>query len=237
MLKEALTKRQNGFFQEETVLAKEYLMEKKEIPFIGVYDYTVVLTYLSLAVSLTGMFLAMNQMIKAAVACLALSGLLDMFDGKVARTKKDRTEEEKCFGIQIDSLCDVVCFGVLPVIICRNIGLQSPISSAILIFYCLCGLIRLGYFNVKEQCRQKETTGNRKYYQGLPITSIAVILPVTLTVGLVFPAYRAGILAAAMFGTGLLFITDFRFRKPANKELVMLVPVIAAIVLILLFRM
>ena len=35
-----------------------------------------------------------------------------MFDGKIARTKKDRTEEEKCFGIQIDSLCDIVCFAL-----------------------------------------------------------------------------------------------------------------------------
>jgi hypothetical protein len=40
-----------------------------------------------------------------------------MFDGKVARTKKDRTEQEKSFGIQIDSLSDLVSFGVLPAVI------------------------------------------------------------------------------------------------------------------------
>ena len=49
---------------------------------------------------------------------LGMSGLLDTFDGKVARTKKNRTEDQKRFGIQIDSLCDIVCFGVCPVIIC-----------------------------------------------------------------------------------------------------------------------
>ena len=81
---------------------------------LGIYDYTVVLTYVSLMVSIGGMMLSVNGHLNLAVLCLAISGLCDMFDGKIARTKKDRTEEEKCFGIQIDSLCDIVCFGVGP---------------------------------------------------------------------------------------------------------------------------
>ena len=79
---------------------------------LGVYDYTVILTYISLWISIGGMMLSLNGHLDLAVLCLALSGLCDMFDGKIARTKKDRTEIEKRFGIQIDSLCDIVCFGV-----------------------------------------------------------------------------------------------------------------------------
>ena len=79
---------------------------------IGFYDYTVVLTYISFTSSIIGIFCAVTGHPKWAVFCLALSGLCDMFDGKIARTKKNRTEDEKQFGIQIDSLCDVVCFGV-----------------------------------------------------------------------------------------------------------------------------
>ena len=45
-----------------------------------------------------------------------------MFDGKIARTKKNRTDEEKCFGIQIDSLADIVCFGILPIILGFKLG-------------------------------------------------------------------------------------------------------------------
>ena len=79
---------------------------------IGFYNYSVILTYISLLSSVFGMTQAIHGRFKAAVFCLALSGLCDMFDGKIARSMKNRTEDEKSFGIQIDSLCDVVCFGV-----------------------------------------------------------------------------------------------------------------------------
>lgn len=210
--------------------------KKKEIPFIGFYDYTVVLTYISLAFSLVGMCLAMGMHCRLAVACLAMSGLLDMFDGKVARTKKNRTQDEKNFGIQIDSLCDVVCFGVLPVIICYNMGMRSPFGIGVLVFYCLCGLIRLGYFNVMEQKRQQETDQKRKYYQGLPITSISVILPLMLFAALIFRVKGGILLHITMFGTGLLFITDFQFRKPENRELAVTAAVVAAAVICVLVK-
>ena len=84
------------------------------IRFIGVYDYTVILTYISLISAIFGMTQAIHGDYKAAIFCLALSGICDAFDGRIARTKKDRTEEEKAFGIQLDSLCDVICFGVFP---------------------------------------------------------------------------------------------------------------------------
>ena len=80
---------------------------------IGVYDYTVLATYLSLAFGVSGILVAMNGSPYSALLCLMVSGLLDAFDGRIARTKKNRTEQEKRFGIQIDSLNDVVCFGVL----------------------------------------------------------------------------------------------------------------------------
>ncbi len=124
---------------------------------IGFYDYTVVLTYISLACSVIGMFCASEMNLRWAIFCLAVSGLCDMFDGKIARTKKNRTEDEKNFGIQIDSLCDVVCFGIFPIIICYKIGMNHMYSMVILVLYGLAGVIRLGYFNVMEAKRQNET--------------------------------------------------------------------------------
>ena len=76
----------------------------KKIRLIGVYDYTVVLTYISLVITLVGISLAIEGSFRSAVFCLALSGLCDMFDGKIARSKKNRTDREKMFGVQIDSL-------------------------------------------------------------------------------------------------------------------------------------
>lgn len=55
---------------------------------IGFYDYTVVLTYISMMISVYGITLCMDGHFKRAIVCLALSGLCDMFDGKIARTKK-----------------------------------------------------------------------------------------------------------------------------------------------------
>ena len=75
---------------------------------IGVYDYTVILTYLSLFSAVFGIHSAMQGNFGAAFNCLFISGICDAFDGMVARTKKDRTEDEKNFGIQLDSLCGVL---------------------------------------------------------------------------------------------------------------------------------
>ena len=96
---------------------------------IGFYDYTVIMTYISVVSSMIGICCAMTDRISAAVCCLAFSGLCDMFDGKIARTKKNRTEEEKCFGIQIDSLADIVCFGILPIVLGFKLGMYTELRS------------------------------------------------------------------------------------------------------------
>ena len=65
------------------------------------------------------------------VLCLVLSGICDAFDGIVARSKKDRTEEEKAFGIQLDSLCDVIAFGFFPAFFGYFIGMDGIIGVII----------------------------------------------------------------------------------------------------------
>ena len=123
------------------------------ISFIGYYNYTVILTYISLFCSIAGMLFTVNGWYKMAVLCLALSGLCDMFDGKIARRKTDRTDDEKCFGIQIDSLCDMVCFGAFPILLAYSLGMRGPIGIVILAWYGMNGVVRLGYFNVCETGR------------------------------------------------------------------------------------
>lgn len=194
---------------------------------IGFYDYTVVLTYISAVISLTGMTLAAGGRYKIAIVFLAVSGLCDMFDGKIARTKKNRSEEAKRFGIQIDSICDVICFGAFPIIICYSMGIRDVIGMAILMFYGVAGIIRLAYFNVVEEVRQNETQEKRKYYQGLPITSAAVALPVMY---MLRPFFQDDIfllfVRLMMLGIGVLFITDFKFKKPSNAVIIVLVVIV-----------
>ena len=111
---------------------------------IGFYNYSVIVTYIGVALSVSGMALASTGQFKFAILCLALAGACDTFDGKIARAMKNRTKEMEIFGIQIDSLCDMVCFGVTPVIISYQMGLNSVWGIAIEILFVLCGVIRLG---------------------------------------------------------------------------------------------
>ena len=82
-----------------------------------------------------------------AAAIFIIASLTDLIDGKIARSKTDRTDAEKMFGVQIDSLCDVICFGVFPALICYYLGVRGVGGCAVMGYYCMCGVIRLAYFN------------------------------------------------------------------------------------------
>lgn len=201
---------------------------------IGFYDYTVVLTYISLLCSVVGITQAIDGRFRTAIVCLAISGLCDMFDGKIARTKKDRTNDQKLFGVQIDSLCDVICFGVFPSVLCYILGVRGILGSIVIGYYCVCSVIRLGFFNVLETNRQMKEDGANKYYYGLPITSITIILPVVFLLSFVISADAfKWVLAGMLFLVGTLFILNFRLRKPNNRLLFLLVIIVAGIVSII----
>ena len=99
-----------------------------------------------------------------------------MFDGTIAATKI-RTDSEKRFGIQIDSLSDLISFGVFPGVFVYMISEKNLLAGVISAMFVLCALIRLAYFNVLEEERQRQTEESRKSYLGVPVTTIAVLLP------------------------------------------------------------
>ena len=188
--------------------------------FIGFYDYTVILTYASLLSAVTSMYYASQGDFFYAVGFLMLSGLCDAFDGAVARSKKDRTEEGKAFGIQIDSLCDLISFGLAPATLCFFVGVDGLAGRLILFFYCLCAVIRLAFFNVLEIQRQQTEGGANKYYRGLPVTSISIILPIFCLLQYVLADHIFVILLhLLMLAVGFLFILDFPVKKPNLKKL------------------
>ncbi|MCR1840810.1 CDP-alcohol phosphatidyltransferase family protein [Murimonas intestini] len=185
---------------------------------LGFYNYTVVLTYLGLISSVIGMTEALEERFSVAIACLVVSGICDMLDGKVARTKKGRTDDEKKFGIQIDSLCDLICFGAFPAFLGYGLGLRGFWGTTAMCLYVLAAVIRLGYFNVMEEKRQKETTGVRKYYEGLPVTSIAIIFPIVYLLRPHFgQVIYLRVLIGVMIAVGILFVSRIKVFKPGNK--------------------
>ena len=210
---------------------------------LGFYNYTVILTYLSLCSGITGIYFTLvgKGHPGLAVVCLLISGLLDAFDGKVARTRKQSTDKEKRFGIQIDSLCDLVCFGVLPCCIGYASGMKSPLYVPVFCLFVLAALIRLAYFNVTEEDRQKETSERRKTYQGLPVTSISLIMPLFFLIMFTpFRPYIRFVFLGLLMLVAIAFVTEsIKIKKPNSKGLMVLVVIgliELAILLLLKFK-
>ncbi len=188
---------------------------------IGYYNYTVWLTYIGMASGVTGLACVLHggkYSALFAVICLLFSGFCDLFDGRVARMKKNRTNEERKFGIQIDSLSDLICFGVLPTAIGYAVGLTQWYWLPLFCLYILTGLIRLAYYNVSEESRQKKSAEVRHYYEGLPITSAAITFPIIFCLGTVAGADKAEIFkyvyAVAIAVTMVCFVAPIRVVKP-----------------------
>ena len=182
---------------------------------IGFYDYTVILTYMRLVAAVLGMTFAHKGIFGAARWCLFFSGFCDAFDGTVARTKKNRTEDEKAFGIQLDSLCDVVSFGVAPAFSLYCMGVDSAAGVVILSLFCICAVCRLGFFNVQEAKRQQVESGSNQYYRGLPVTNSAIIFPLYYLLRKILPGsvFVTGLYILAAL-TAFLFVLDFQVKKP-----------------------
>lgn len=206
---------------------------------IGIYDYTVVLTYLSLMSSCLGCIFSLSGRgcPSLGIFFLMFCGVCDAFDGKVASTKKKRSSYEKKYGIQIDSLSDLIAFGVLPLAIGVSIYRTSPFLQSfvgdypfvsfffygVLLFYVLTAFIRLAHYNVTEEERQKVEKGARKYYTGLPVTSASVILPVVWLLQYLTPLDFSLLYFFVLFLMSFLFVFKIRIKKLGMKGISFLV--------------
>lgn len=187
---------------------------------IGFYDYTVILTYLGALAGLFGVTLAIHGNFMGTIFCMAAALVCDTLDGKVARAKKNRTEQEMLFGIQIDSLCDVLSFGVTPAAMFYMLGLNSLPDLVLLGLYCLCCVIRLGYFNVLACQAELGTKGD---YHGLPVVCLDVMVPAVYMLHLWLPSGAfLWVLRLALAVFGFLYIRDFKVRKPGLGKLLIM---------------
>ena len=179
---------------------------------IGIYNYTVILTYVGMVVAFAGISWTIDGRSTLGVICLLVAGLCDMFDGAVANTR-ERTKQEKRFGIQIDSLSDLISFGVLPVVIALREIPFDKITSTSSGIYLLCALIRLAYFNVSEEERQDTEEGPREYYYGLPVTMSAIIIPITYGLARWTNVRMRFVWPGLLLFIAILFISPFKVKK------------------------
>lgn len=176
---------------------------------IGYFRKCDMLTMLGTTIAFIGMCCAFNGHFSLASLCLMLSGICDSFDGTLARKYKyDKSQQE--YGVQLDSLSDVICFGILPAIITVLIS-TSIVSVIICIFYMLCGVIRLAYFNMLHTTK----AAKKGEYIGLPITSIAIAYPIILIIlRILNPGLLSKVMPAVLLIMGSLFIARFKLKKP-----------------------
>ncbi len=191
--------------------------------FIGCYNRSVILTYMSVVAAVIGIWhvfqMTSFSQLPIVMACLIIAGVCDMFDGKVARRCK-RTEEEKQFGIQLDSLADTVSFVAFPVIILVNIYntgelyfyIHPTVGVVLLhivsIAYILTGVTRLAWFNIT-------TTGKTTYYSGLPVTSVAAIIPIAYLLFSYLPCFVEAMITLYAI-ISVLFVLNFKLKKPSG---------------------
>lgn len=105
---------------------------------------------------------------------LPLALVLDVLDGYVARLDRSR---QSVLGGDLDSLSDVISFGVAPAVLGFTLGLRGGWDMLVLTYFVVCGVSRLARFNATLADLTDEDTGKVKYFQGTPIpTSIALVV-------------------------------------------------------------
>jgi len=159
-----------------------------------------------------------------AIGLLPLALVFDALDGYVARLSRTR---QSLLGADLDSLADVISFGVAPAVLGYTLGLRGGWDILGLVYFVVCGVSRLARFNVTASSLTDEDTGKVKYFEGTPIpTSIAIVglLAAALLTGHVqqdlwFGAWRIGPATLHPFVviyvlSGSAMISTIRIPKP-----------------------
>ena len=104
---------------------------------------------------------------------LPLAFLLDIADGRIARRKN----EHSLFGVELDSLADVVSFGVAPAVLAYGLGMRGGLDVPILLFFVACGISRLARYNITSA--EIAAAGDKvQYFEGTPIPSSLFLVAV-----------------------------------------------------------
>lgn len=106
-----------------------------------------------------------------AFALFPLALLCDVLDGRVARYRR----QASTLGIQLDSLADVISFGVAPACLGYALGLDGVLDIVALLFFVCCGVGRLARYNISAD-RLSDEHGKVRYFEGLPIPSSILIV-------------------------------------------------------------
>ena len=121
-----------------------------------------------------------------AFALLPAALAFDVLDGYVARLNKAR---QSVLGADLDSLADIISFGVAPAVLGFTLGMRGGWDMVVLTYFVVCGVSRLARFNATASALADPETGKVKYFEGTPIpTSIVLVM----LLGVAFYVERVG---------------------------------------------
>lgn len=198
---------------------------------IGKWNKSVILTYIGFVFSIIGIILiTLKVKLEYAIVCLMYAGLCDLFDGTIARRCK-RTKEEKEFGIELDSIVDVMSFIAFPIVILATIN-TTWYFIPIAIIYSIFAAARLAYFNIKTADKNKAI----KYYIGLPVTYAALIFPIIYLLSYFIENNLFIIIYNVItFIIAILFILKIKVPKPKLIPSIMLIFLAIVLTIVYLF--
>lgn len=113
-----------------------------------VRDPANLVTLLGLGFGMIGVTAAMARSLNFAVACGIWAMVCDSFDGPIARRSRSRTDHHRAYGVQLDSLADIVCSTVLPAVVLIEVRGEAFLAAAVGVLLVLSGAVRLAYFNL-----------------------------------------------------------------------------------------
>ena len=153
------------------------------------YTYADALTIGNAACGTISIFLCLDyiaadnrRFLWTAFILLPLALVCDVLDGYVARLNKRR---QSVLGADLDSLADIIAFGVAPAMLGFTLGLRGGWDMLVLTFFVICGVSRLARFNVTALALADTDTGKVKYFEGTPIpTSIGIVFLLGVAVAL-----------------------------------------------------
>ncbi len=108
--------------------------------------------------------------LSASIWLLPLALIFDIFDGRVARWRRTSS----LLGQELDSLADVISFGVAPAVIGFAVGLQGGYDLLVLLYFVNCGVARLARYNATAE-QNKDDSGKVNFFEGTPIPSTVLI--------------------------------------------------------------
>ena len=202
---------------------------------IGYYNLANFVTLSGLACSLLACFMITSGNMFLAMLCLCLAALCDAMDGRIARATPSVTKKGRFYGVQLDSLCDMVSFGAVPCFVAYQMGYNGTFDILLYMLFVICGAIRLANFNTDAAAEGEPV--RMKYFTGIPIPFSAVLFPllaiVHMLAGHLFLLFR---LVFLLVGVG--YILRIKVPKPSGMaQLIIGVYMLACLITILVLQL